>query len=213
MIITCIPGGAFMENCYIVGDQNTNEGILVDPGEQIDDIMSEVEKSGLNITKIVNTHNHLDHVAGVEIAKQKLGIPFFIHKKDQPVLDLLPEACQRCGIGVHHARPAVFPSRPARLARLARVHRKHLPAHETPPEAKQHAVRSTPSLQRSGHSRSRHSRPQVAAPVAPTPQIVQHPDASRQRDGPDQWSGLETWPVAHPPKAVQRQGPRPEAMR
>lgn len=95
MIIKCIPGGMFLENCYIVGDEETNEGILVDPGEQIEEILSEVDKSGLKITKIVNTHNHLDHVAGVEIAKQKLGIPFFIHKKDQPVLDLLPEACQR----------------------------------------------------------------------------------------------------------------------
>lgn len=85
----------FLENCYIVGDEETNEGILVDPGEQIEEILSEVDKSGLKITKIVNTHNHLDHVAGVEIAKQKLGIPYFIHKKDQPVLDLLPEACQR----------------------------------------------------------------------------------------------------------------------
>ncbi len=95
MIIKCIPGGMFVENCYIVGDEETNKGILIDPGEQIEEILSEVDKSRLEITKIVNTHNHLDHVAGVEIAKQKLGIPFFIHKKDQPVLDLLPEACQR----------------------------------------------------------------------------------------------------------------------
>lgn len=95
MIINCIPGGAFMENCYIVGDEETREGILIDPGEQIDEILTEVENSGLKITKIVNTHNHLDHVAGVETAKQKLGIPFYIHKKDQPVLDLLPEACKR----------------------------------------------------------------------------------------------------------------------
>lgn len=95
MIINCIPGGAFMENCYIVGDEEAREGILVDPGEQIDEILTEVENSGLKITKIVNTHNHLDHVAGVETAKQKLGIPFYIHKKDQPVLDLLPEACKR----------------------------------------------------------------------------------------------------------------------
>lgn len=95
MIIKCIPGGMFLENCYIVGDESSNEGILVDPGEQIDDILEQVERSGLNISKIVNTHNHLDHVAGVEIAKNRLQIPFYIHKKDQPVLDALPEACQR----------------------------------------------------------------------------------------------------------------------
>ena len=42
MILTCIPGGMFLENCYIVGDEETNEGILIDPGEQIEEILEEV---------------------------------------------------------------------------------------------------------------------------------------------------------------------------
>ena len=95
MIITCVAGGIFMENCYILGDEETNEGILVDPGEQTNEIMDEVERSGLNITKIVNTHCHLDHVAGVETIKKQLVIPFYIHKEDQPLLDVLPQAKQR----------------------------------------------------------------------------------------------------------------------
>ncbi|NIP29922.1 MAG: MBL fold metallo-hydrolase [Candidatus Dadabacteria bacterium] len=92
MIIKCIAGGIFMENCYIIGDEETNEGMLVDPGEQVQDILEEIDNTGVKITKIVNTHCHLDHVAGVEIIKQKLGIPFYIHEKDKPVLDVLPEA-------------------------------------------------------------------------------------------------------------------------
>ena len=107
MILNCIPGGMFIENCYIIGDESTNEGILVDPGEQIEEILYEVKKSGLNIKKIVNTHNHLDHVAGVEIAKRELGIPFYIHEKDQPVLDALPEACQRWPQFSHIIKPDV----------------------------------------------------------------------------------------------------------
>ncbi len=107
MIIQCITGGMFVENAYIIGDEGSNEGILIDPGEQIDDILEQVKKSGLNISKIVNTHNHLDHVAGVEIAKKELGIPFYIHKKDQPVLDALPEACQRWPQFSHIVKPEV----------------------------------------------------------------------------------------------------------
>ena len=95
MIIKCIPGGIFIENCYIIGDEDTNEAMLVDPGEQIAEISEEIEKSGLEIKKIVNTHTHLDHVAGVEAFKKKLGIPFYIHEKEQPVLDVLPEAKMR----------------------------------------------------------------------------------------------------------------------
>lgn len=95
MIIQCIAGGLFLTNCYIIGDEETNEGIMVDPGEQTDDILKAVEDSGLNITRIVNTHTHIDHVAGVNEVKQKLGVPFYIHKKEQPVLDLLPESAKR----------------------------------------------------------------------------------------------------------------------
>lgn len=85
----------FLTNCYILGDESKGEGILIDPGEQIVDIMAEVERTGLRITRIVNTHTHIDHVAGVQTAKNMLGVPFSIHEKEQPVLDILPEACRR----------------------------------------------------------------------------------------------------------------------
>ena len=55
----------------------------------------EIENSGLEVKKIVNTHVHLDHVAGVETFKKRLNIPFYIHEKEQPVLDALPEAKTR----------------------------------------------------------------------------------------------------------------------
>jgi len=64
MIIKCIPGGIFLTNCYIIGDEATNEAILVDPGEHIDDILTEVEKSGLDIIKIVKTVNFTGGVTG-----------------------------------------------------------------------------------------------------------------------------------------------------
>ena len=95
MIIRCIPGGVFMTNCYIVGDEETNEAILIDPGEQIEDILREVEKSGMKITKILNTHTHIDHVAGVEKAKKELGVKFYLHPEEEPVLEALPEAAMR----------------------------------------------------------------------------------------------------------------------
>ena len=95
MIIQCIPGGMFLTNCYILGDEKTNEGILIDPGEQMDDIMEAVRKSGLKITKIVNAHTHIDHVAGVQQAKDELGVGFYLHPEEEPVLEALPEAAQR----------------------------------------------------------------------------------------------------------------------
>ncbi len=95
MIIRCIPGGIFLTNCYIIGDEATNEAILIDPGEHIDDILMEVEKSGLEIKKIVNTHTHIDHVAGAVEAKNALGVGFYIHPEEEPVLQALPESAMR----------------------------------------------------------------------------------------------------------------------
>ena len=95
MIIKCIPGGMFLTNCYIIGDEETNKAILIDPGEQIEDILTEVERSGLDITKIVNTHTHIDHVAGAVEAINALGVGFYIHPEEEPVLQALPESAMR----------------------------------------------------------------------------------------------------------------------
>ncbi len=95
MIIECIPGGAFLTNCYIVGDEDSNEGILIDPGEQVVAVLRQIESSGIDIVKIVNTHTHIDHVAGVEQAKNTLGVGFYLHPKELPVLEALPEAAKR----------------------------------------------------------------------------------------------------------------------
>lgn len=95
MFIKCVAGGLFLTNCYIIGDEETKEAVLIDPGEQVDDILREVKNSGMNIKSIVNTHTHIDHVAGVAEVKKQLNVPFYIHRKEQPVLDLLPESAKR----------------------------------------------------------------------------------------------------------------------
>ncbi|GBD38219.1 Hydroxyacylglutathione hydrolase GloC [bacterium HR37] len=95
MIVRCIPGGSFLTNSYIVADEETKEGILIDPGSQVDEVLEEIERLGLNITKIVNTHAHIDHAAGVEKAKRELGAKFYLHPKEEPVLLALPESALR----------------------------------------------------------------------------------------------------------------------
>ena len=99
MIIKCIPGGMFLSNCYILGDEDANEAILIDPGEQVDEALKYIEESGINITKIVNTHTHLDHVVGVQLAKEVLGVGFYLHPEEEPVLKALPESAQRFQFG------------------------------------------------------------------------------------------------------------------
>lgn len=95
MIIRCIAGGSFLTNTYIIADEESKTGILIDPGSQVDEVLEEIEELGLTIDKIVNTHTHIDHAAGVQQAKEALSAKFYIHPKELAVLKLLPESARR----------------------------------------------------------------------------------------------------------------------
>ena len=58
-----------MENCYIIYDEQSLEGIIVDPGDEADRILKAVQKLNLTIKYIVNTHGHADHIG----ANKQLG--------------------------------------------------------------------------------------------------------------------------------------------
>ena len=95
MIIRCIPGGSFLTNTYILADEDSKTGILIDPGSQVAEVLEEIENLELKIDRIVNTHTHIDHAAGVQEAKDALSAKFCIHPKEVPVLELLPQSAMR----------------------------------------------------------------------------------------------------------------------
>jgi hydroxyacylglutathione hydrolase len=83
MIIEQIQIGGFEIFCYVLGDETTGEGILVDPGGQPDGILKRAEDRGVKkITLIVNTHSHVDHVAGNHAVQQATGAPIAIHEAE-----------------------------------------------------------------------------------------------------------------------------------
>lgn len=79
----------FSENTYLLHDE-TGEAIIIDPGcydrQEVQEITSYIEQNGLKPVQIVNTHAHIDHVLGVVALKRKYGIPFVLHKFDEPLL-------------------------------------------------------------------------------------------------------------------------------
>ncbi len=82
MEVIRMPAGIYAANCYIVYDENVKEGIVVDPGGDVDDIINRIEKLGLTIKYIVLTHGHGDHIAGVKGLKNHTGAKVAIHKDD-----------------------------------------------------------------------------------------------------------------------------------
>jgi hydroxyacylglutathione hydrolase len=83
MIIEQIQIGGFQIFCYVLGDKDTGEGIVVDPGGPSGPILERADKAGITTVKyIVNTHNHVDHVAGNADMKKATGAPIAIHEED-----------------------------------------------------------------------------------------------------------------------------------
>lgn len=94
MIIKQLDIG-YMDNfCYIVGCERTRKALVIDPGHDVDQIVSAAEKQGLVIETIVNTHAHGDHTAGNAELKSLTGAKIMIHALDAagyPAADVLLE--------------------------------------------------------------------------------------------------------------------------
>ena len=82
MIIEKLVVSPLQENCYIVGD-DSSEGIIIDPGDEAQRIVATVERLGLTVRAIVNTHGHVDHIAAAEALKEVLGAKLYL-----PVIDV-----------------------------------------------------------------------------------------------------------------------------
>ncbi|MBI5876010.1 MAG: MBL fold metallo-hydrolase [Chloroflexi bacterium] len=104
MQIELIVTGPIQENCYIVMDEATHAAIIVDPGDDAPEIIAAVSRMGAQPTAIVNTHCHFDHVGAVEAVRRAYGIPFYIHPKDQAMLERASESAARFGMPMEQPR-------------------------------------------------------------------------------------------------------------
>ena len=99
--------GPFAENTFLVGDSESREAILVDPGGELDRVLGMCEPGGFRVTRIVLTHGHIDHVAGVVEAKRRLGVPCQLHAEDQGWIASFPQQAQMFGFDDGGASPTV----------------------------------------------------------------------------------------------------------
>lgn len=78
--------GMVSTNCYILGDLDSGEAIVIDPADDAPTILNAVAQRGWTIRLILATHAHFDHVLAVEGLKQASGAPFRLHEADMPTL-------------------------------------------------------------------------------------------------------------------------------
>lgn len=83
MVFKVFPAGVFQANCYIIADENTKSGAIVDPGGDPEGILNQCSNLGLNINYIILTHGHGDHIGGVYDIKTSTGAKILMNKKDE----------------------------------------------------------------------------------------------------------------------------------
>jgi len=82
MIIETFPVGWLQCNCTILGDEQTREAIIIDPGDDPQEILTRLSEYGLTAKQIVCTHTHIDHVGAICELQEKMQTPTAIHKAD-----------------------------------------------------------------------------------------------------------------------------------
>jgi glyoxylase-like metal-dependent hydrolase (beta-lactamase superfamily II) len=89
MIHEILPVGPLQCNCSIVGDEISREAMVIDPGDDIADILAIIEKHKLKVKQIVITHAHIDHVGGAMKLRAATGAPILLNQKDYTLLKML----------------------------------------------------------------------------------------------------------------------------
>ena len=115
----------FFKNGFVVACEETREAVLIDPGDEVQGLLSFIERNALRIRHILLTHAHVDHVTGVGAAKRALGAPVYLHRDDlflyehvveggalfglrvepQPQVDVFYHPEQVIAFGHYEARP------------------------------------------------------------------------------------------------------------
>ena len=106
MILEVRAEAPFYKNGFVVGCERTREGVIIDPGDEVDGLLGAVRDHDLDIRCILLTHAHLDHVTGVRAAKDALGAPVYLHKDDLFLYDAVPQQGAMFGFKVQQP-PAV----------------------------------------------------------------------------------------------------------
>jgi glyoxylase-like metal-dependent hydrolase (beta-lactamase superfamily II) len=105
MILVQHAVAPFFTNGFVLGCEETREGVLIDPGDNVEDLLAAVWQRALAIRYILLTHAHLDHISGVGHAKTALGIPVALHRDDLFLYNAAPQQGLMFGLRVPQPPP------------------------------------------------------------------------------------------------------------
>jgi len=100
MILEHLLVGALASNCFVIGDEETKTGAIIDPGGDEEQILKVVQNKQLQIKFIIATHGHFDHVAAAGLLKDTLKCDFLLHKDDVSFVRESKQSAQNWGINI-----------------------------------------------------------------------------------------------------------------
>jgi hydroxyacylglutathione hydrolase len=131
MIIESRAVPPFMKNGFVVGCEETREAVLIDPGDEVQELLACVASHHLAVRHILLTHAHVDHITGVGAAKKALAAPVYLHRDDLFLYDLVVESGAMFGLRVERQPPVDMFYTPGQVISFgtleARPH--HTPGH------------------------------------------------------------------------------------
>lgn len=109
MIFEIVVVGPLEVNCFILGCEETRQGVVVDAGDDAGQIIAAVERHGLAIGQVINTHGHFDHVGANRRVVERFGARLLIHEADAPMLERSAAVAKAYGIqGENSPQPDAF---------------------------------------------------------------------------------------------------------
>lgn len=95
----------FMKNGHVLACERTREAVVIDPGDEVGDLLDYIATEQLRPLAILLTHAHVDHVSGVGRAKRALGVPVWLHRDDAPLYAHAAEQGAAFGLDVEQPPP------------------------------------------------------------------------------------------------------------
>jgi len=131
MIHEILPVGMLQCNCSIFGDETTREALVIDPGDEIEQILAILARHELTVKAIVITHAHIDHIGGAKKLKAATGAPVWMNLNDLELYENLDMQAQWLGIEPPERTSIDVPARDGDILTIAGAgfEVRHTPGH------------------------------------------------------------------------------------
>ena len=105
MLIESCAVPPFEKNGYVVASAATGDAIVIDPGDEVEQLIAIVRRMGVTVRYIMLTHSHLDHISGCNEAKAEWAVPLVLHKDDLFLYERAVQQGIAFGIGMNPQPP------------------------------------------------------------------------------------------------------------